>query len=100
MQQWANNMMSNTDKLVDILQEKQEIVDKPDAIELLECKGDIDFENVCFAYDLLLDKKSKEKHRQALTDVSFSVRAGQHIALVGETGAYVVRAWSVHVSSG
>ena len=79
-------MMTSTDKLIDILEMTNDIKDKPDAIELRDCAGDIELENVCFAYDLL-DKKSKEKQRQALTDVSFTIKAGQHVALVGETGA-------------
>ena len=85
MTQWSNQMMTSTDKLVDILEVKNEIVDKPDATEMYECRGDIEFENVSFAYDVL-NKKSKKKPRQALTNVSFSIKAGQHVALVGETG--------------
>jgi ABC-type multidrug transport system fused ATPase/permease subunit len=78
--------MTSTDKLIDILEMTNDIKDKPDAIELRDCTGDIEFENVSFAYDLL-DQKSKEKQRQALKDVSFSIKAGQHVAIVGETGA-------------
>lgn len=85
MTQWSNQMMTSTDKLVDILEVKNEIVDKPDATEMFECRGDIEFDNVTFAYDLL-NKKSKKKPRQALTNVSFKIKAGQHVALVGETG--------------
>ena len=67
-----------------------EILDTPEVIEKYgdyinfkkenweELKGDIEFENVTFAY-----KKGKE----VLKDFSLKVKQGQTIALVGETGA-------------
>ena len=67
-----------------------EILDTPEVIEKYgdyinfkkenweELKGDIEFENVTFAY-----KKGKE----VLKDFSLKVKLGQTIALVGETGA-------------
>lgn len=38
-------MMTNTDKVFDILDEKNEIQDDENAEELYECKGEITFEN-------------------------------------------------------
>ena len=67
-----------------------EILDTPEVIEKYgdyinfkkenweDLKGDIEFENVTFAY-----KKGKE----VLKDFSLKVKQGQTIALVGETGA-------------
>lgn len=37
--------MMDTEKVFDILEEKNEIEDAEDAEELYECRGDIDFEN-------------------------------------------------------
>lgn len=45
MSQWVNDMVTTTDKLMDILDEKNEIVDAEDAVELYECRGEITFEN-------------------------------------------------------
>lgn len=106
MSQWVNQMVTNTDKLMDILDEKNEIVDADDAVELYECKGQISFENgkqfatppvdspltlvfrtVTLSYPEKGKKPSKKPARKALDNVSFSVLPGQHIALVGETGA-------------
>ncbi|MDE6373696.1 MAG: ABC transporter ATP-binding protein/permease [Clostridia bacterium] len=54
------------------------IRDDADALEITEFKGDIEFENVWFAYS---------GEDWILKDVSFKVRAGQTCAFVGATGA-------------
>jgi ATP-binding cassette subfamily B protein len=50
----------------------------PDAYELPEIAGEVKFENVSFGYD----EKTK-----VLDNLSFTVKAGQSVALVGPTGA-------------
>ena len=55
-----------------------EITDAPDAVELDEIKGDLTFDKVCFHY---------VPNRPILKDVSFKIKAGQHIGLVGHTGS-------------
>jgi hypothetical protein len=37
--------MTRSDKLVDLLDQRKEIVDAPDAEELYECTGEIEFKN-------------------------------------------------------
>ena len=59
------------------------VLDSPDELDngrekLVDCKGDIRFENVCFRYP------GSEKN--ALTDVCFHVRSGETVALVGASG--------------
>jgi ATP-binding cassette subfamily B (MDR/TAP) protein 1 len=49
-------------------------------INSAELKGQIEFSNVNFGY------ASRSAH-QVLTNVSFTVQPGQHVALVGETGS-------------
>ena len=56
-----------------------DIKDKEDAKELTDVKGEIDFENVSFAYE-----GNKEK---VLSHVNLQVKAGEYIALVGSSGA-------------
>ena len=43
IQQWTSRLVVDTDKLCDLLDEKTDIVDAPDAIEMLDCKGAIEF---------------------------------------------------------
>ena len=52
--------------------------DAPDAIKMPEIKGEVKFENVSFAY---------EKDKEVLHNVSFTVKPGESVALVGPTGA-------------
>ena len=56
-----------------------DIKDRKDARELTEVKGEIDFENVSFAYE-----GNKEK---VLSHVNLQVKAGEYVALVGSSGA-------------
>jgi ATP-binding cassette, subfamily B, bacterial len=55
-----------------------EIKDKPGARPVKRCEGWITFENVSFSY--------KERH-QTLEKISFEVRPGQVVGIVGQTGA-------------
>ncbi|MDR1263585.1 MAG: ATP-binding cassette domain-containing protein, partial [Oscillospiraceae bacterium] len=64
-------------RVFEILDATSEIQDKPDAIVLPRVQGEVKFEGVSFAYDL------KEP---VLDCVSFDVKPGQMIALVGPTG--------------
>ncbi|HEX5930852.1 MAG TPA: ABC transporter ATP-binding protein/permease [Methyloceanibacter sp.] len=61
-----------------LLHEPAEIVDRPDAKPLRVRKGEIKFENVAFAYDA---------ERPILKHLSFTVPAGNMVAIVGPSGA-------------
>ena len=66
------------ENLFDILNTKPEIFDKPGARPLQVGKGEISFEHVDFSYDV---------ERPILRDVSFTVPAGEMVAIVGPSGA-------------
>ncbi|WP_321387847.1 ABC transporter ATP-binding protein [uncultured Enterococcus sp.] len=66
------------ERIFETLDEVPDIQDVPNATELPKIAGQVDFENVTFRY---------EPGKNILNDVSFSVAAGQSVALVGPTGA-------------
>lgn len=69
------------DRFIEIMEVDPEIKDCDNPIEPEEVEGNIEFENVSFRYN------QEEKSEIVLDDVSFSIKAGQTIALVGESGA-------------
>jgi ATP-binding cassette subfamily B protein len=66
------------DKMFRLLSEHREIEDRADALELAGGPLTVEFRGVSFAY---------ERARQILVDVSFSIPAGQRIAVVGHSGS-------------
>lgn len=74
--------LSAAERVFDILDTEPEIKDASDAGELPEITGKVTFENVSFTYD-----EGTENETRVLDNVSFTVRPGETIALVGPTGA-------------
>lgn len=74
----VTDAFSSIDKIYDVLDETQYLEDFETGIKLKNVKGKIEFKNVWFAY---------EKDNWILKDVSFTIDAGQSIALVGKTGS-------------
>lgn len=74
--QTIQNGIVNIQETEKILQLETEPYETEGSIKL-DVKGDIDFENVFFQY---------EEGKQVLEDISFSIKGGNVIALVGESG--------------
>jgi len=72
------NSVAYLERIFETMDEPVTIKDAPDAKPLPPIKGDVRFENVTFAY---------EEGHNVLENVSFEVKAGESIALVGPTGA-------------
>lgn len=70
--------LSAADRIFDILEIQPTIIDYEKAEEMPAIKGNVEFKNVCFAY---------EDGGQVLNNVSFKVNPGERVALVGSTGA-------------
>jgi len=66
------------ESMFQILGQNPEIQDRPNAPDLKIAKGDVEFHNVHFAYDV---------KRPILKGISFTVPAGKTVALVGPSGA-------------
>lgn len=69
---------SSAERLVELLQVEAQLADAPDALDLGEVET-IVFDDVSFAYP--------EKEKYALRNVSFTLRAGESLALVGPSGS-------------
>ena len=69
---------ASAEKIFTILDMNPEVVDEPDAIELEEIRGEIEFKDVWFAYN---------PGEWVLKGVSFHVQAKQTVAFVGSTGS-------------
>lgn len=69
--------LASASRIFTLLDEKPTIIDKPNSINLEKVRGEIEFENVCFSYD---------ESKTTLNDISFKVKAGQSVALVGHSG--------------
>jgi ATP-binding cassette subfamily B protein len=65
-------------RIYEILDEQPEIADQPGAVDLVDCKGDIDFQHVDFAYG---------DGPAVLSDLSLHVEPGETVALVGRTAS-------------
>ncbi len=73
--------MAALDKIFGLLDEKPELVDAPDAIELGQIRGEVIFDHMSFRYG------SDDEGPWALRDINLTIAPGQTVALVGETGA-------------
>ena len=78
--QFYNQLVTNmtgAERIFEILDIEPDIKDAVGCSELPELKGEVEFRNVTFSYD---------ESKKVLEDVSFSVKPGETIALVGPTG--------------
>ena len=70
--------MVSGQRILEVLDVPEAIKDKPNALELSTCQGQVQFNKVSFAY---------VSDTPVLTDISFKIRAGEKVALVGPTGS-------------
>ncbi|HEY1451214.1 MAG TPA: ABC transporter ATP-binding protein [Solirubrobacteraceae bacterium] len=78
--------MAALEKIFQLLDEKPDLEDRHDAIELGRIAGEVDFDDVSFAYKKRRGDDSTEQVL-ALDHVSLQIPPGQTVALVGATGA-------------
>ncbi len=74
--------LSAAERIFDILDTDPDICDRKDVLELPDIKGTVEFKNVSFTYD-----RGTPAETKVLSDVNFTIRPGETIALVGPTGA-------------
>ncbi len=71
---------ASAERLYEILDEQPTIADRPGAIDLLDCKGDVRFDSVDFSYG------ESEDGQLVLSGFNLHLRPGDTVALVGRTG--------------
>lgn len=69
---------AGAERVFEVLDQKEELKDIPDAKSLRDVKGQVTFENVSFGY---------RKDVKVLHNINFNVNPGAKVALVGPTGA-------------
>lgn len=79
--QRANTSLENIFAMLDT---KPEVADAPSAPALPVLRGDVEFRDVCFDYDLEPPGKGRPR---TLSNVSFTVPAGKIVAIVGPSGS-------------
>lgn len=76
MQQFESGM-TGVERFLEIMEVKPDIADAPNAQELINVKGNIQFKNVSFAYD---------ENEKVLKNINITIQSGKTIALVGPSG--------------
>jgi ATP-binding cassette subfamily B protein len=76
--------MASSERVFRLLDDQTMILDRADAVALPSVRGDITFKNVWFSYT---PTPAGEEPEWVLRDLSFSIRAGETVAIVGHTGA-------------
>lgn len=70
--------MTGIERFLQIMDADIEIFDEPDAVEINNPKGNIEFNNVSFEYP--------DDHNKVFKNLNLSVKAGEKIAIVGPSG--------------
>ena len=71
--------MASGKRILDVLDEEIDLTEEPDAAGEIKA-GEIEFRNVSFKY-------KKEGKKNVLSDVSFHIRPGQTVGIIGGTGS-------------
>lgn len=69
--------MAALEKILNVLETEPDLLDLPHAVDLPEMRGEVELQDVTFAYDTT----------PVLRDVTLTIPAGSTVALVGATGA-------------
>jgi ATP-binding cassette subfamily B protein len=74
---WWSSSMNAAQRIFEIIDSKPDVVERADPVDL-DIKGEITFNNVSFGY---------EPNKMVLKNISFNVKQGQVLGIVGKSGA-------------
>ena len=66
------------ERFMEVLEVEPDIQDEPNATDITNARGNVEFQNVSFKY--------KAEHDYVLRNISLSIKAGEYIAVVGSSG--------------
>ena len=66
-------------RIGELLDSKPDVFDKPEVEDVPEIRGDIEFKNLTFRYP--------DGEFDVLSDVNFSIKAGENVGIIGRTGS-------------
>ncbi len=75
---WLTSFMTGCSRVFELLDTPTETHDPVQPVPMPAAKGEIRFDDVSFGY---------ERHRPVLNDVSFTIRPGERIGIVGRSGS-------------
>jgi len=81
---------ASAERIYEILDEQPTVVDRPEAVDLTDSRGDVRFENVRFAYGTesrVALSVEDGGNPDVLSDFNLHLRSGETVALVGRTGS-------------
>ena len=70
---------ASLDRIGELLDARQDVVDRPGVTDLENIRGDIEFKHLNFRYP--------DGEHDALEDITFTIKAGENVGLVGKTGS-------------
>ena len=89
IKQWNTvaKVYASVERIGELLDRKPSVEDAPDARPAPPLTGAIEFRDVSFAYQPHFEEADAEPQRLTLQSVSFTIGAGEVVALVGHSGA-------------
>ncbi len=75
----ASKGKASLQRISELLDAKQDVMDRPDVKPLKDIKGNIEFRNLTFRYP--------DGEYDALENISFTIKAGENVGLIGKTGS-------------
>jgi ATP-binding cassette subfamily B protein len=78
---------ASAQRIYEILDTEPDIQERPGAVDLVDCGGTIEFDRVRFGYASPARGGASADGPDVLTDLTFTVPAGQTVAIVGRTGS-------------